>query len=66
MELLISIKYSYSCYVKVQAGALDIGWYYLKCIRFGPMGYDMGEDKIQRDTLYLLVICKYIIILTIF
>jgi len=49
MELLISIKYSYSCYVrfKVQAGALDIGWYYLKCIRFGPVGCDMGVDKIR-------------------
>jgi len=49
MELLISIKYSYSCYVrfKVQTGTLDIGWYYLKCIRFGLVGYDMGEDKIR-------------------
>jgi len=43
MELLISIKYSYS-YVrfKVQAGAGYIG-YYLKCIPYGPMGYNIGR-----------------------
>jgi len=46
MELLISIKYSYS-YVHLKFNQeLDIG-YYIKCIRYGPVGYSMGEDKMR-------------------